>query len=294
MSWTVIALSLGSAALFGFSPVFSKRGLEQQGTYIEASLLSVSVTLVLYILLAGSLVEEPLSLLEHPTAVGIFLVGGMVGSAIGRLATFEGEHRVGASITSTVLGTTPVFAGVFGYLGLGESLSPMILLGIGVLVCGVGLLSIARGGNRGGWQRRDLLVPLLAAFTFAGGNVFRRFGFLEYPVELLPALVLNEAGAIFFILVYAYVKRRTVPLRFPGDTLGLFGLSALLYTAAMLCLFGALMQGRVAVVESLVSTSPLFATLFVYSFLDDLERITPGIFAGAILVTGGAILVSLG
>ena len=73
-------------------------------------------------------------------------------------------------------------------------------------------------------------------------------------------------------------------------------MSGCLTAIALLSLFAALalLAGRVAIVESLASTAPLFTTVFAYFLLRDLERVTSGVVAGALLVVIGAALVTLG
>ena len=75
-----------------------------------------------------------------------------------------------------------------------------------------------------------------------------------------------------------------------------FAASGVLTAVALLSLFTALSlpAGRVAIVESMASTAPLFTTLFAYVLLRDLERVTRGVVAGAVLVVVGAALVTLG
>ncbi|MFC7044760.1 EamA family transporter [Halobacteriaceae archaeon GCM10025711] len=76
---------------------------------------------------------------------------------------------------------------------------------------------------------------------------------------------------------------------------GYFAVSGGLTAIALLSLFGALAlpAGRVAIVESLASTAPLFTTVFAYFLLRDLERVTRGVVVGAVLVVVGAALVTL-
>lgn len=286
--------AMGAAVLFGVSPIFSKRGLSNYGTYLEASLVSVTVSLILFVVLSLLLVDQPFAIVGHPAAVGVFLGGGVVGSALGRLTMFEGEHRVGASIARAILSTAPVVSALLGFVVLDEGLSLRIIVGIGILVGGMVILSLSRGGNLGGWSTRDLVFPVATAFFVASGNVIRRFGLVEHPVDLLPALVVNEVGGLGFILLFVYWKRESVPLNLSVKNLVMFVFAGLSISGAMVCLFNALRQGPVAIVESLAATAPLFTLVLAYVFLGDLERITRGVVIGAGLVSLGAILVSFG
>lgn len=78
---------------------------------------------------------------------------------------------------------------------LGEPVSPGTALGILVLVCGLGVLTLSTGGDHAGWRPVHLL-PLGAAFAFGLGNVMRRFSLGTYDVTVLEAVALNETAAL--------------------------------------------------------------------------------------------------
>jgi uncharacterized membrane protein len=64
---------------------------------------------------------------------------------------------------------------------------------------------------------------------------------------------------------------------------------------ALLAFFTAfsLDAGRVAVVDSLAATAPLFTTLFSAVLLRDVERVTRGVVLGALLVVVGVVLITI-
>ena len=115
------------------------------------------------------------------------------------------------------------------------------------------------------------------------------------PERSLPAVALNEAGALFVFLGYA-AARGTVGFRSADRrSYGYFAVSGGLTAVALLSVSGALAlpAGRVAIVESLASTAPRFTTVFAYVLLRDLERVTRGIVVGAVLVAAGMALATL-
>jgi drug/metabolite transporter (DMT)-like permease len=71
-------------------------------------------------------------------------------------------------------------------------------------------------------------------------------------------------------------------------------LSGAAAACGILCMFFALNMAPVVVVTPLQSTNPMFALLFSYLFLGRLEKITPKLVAGSILVVTGVILITLG
>ncbi|WP_458186950.1 EamA family transporter [Haladaptatus sp. NG-WS-4] len=290
----VYLLSLLPAVLWGFEPIVSKRGMADGGNSLQASLVVVVVDSVLFwtalIALEGTNPFVGLS----PVTVGIFLFGGFVGTAVGRLAAFGGVRRVGASINSAGISTRPLFATMLAVAVLDEPLSLATGIGIVVLVAGLTILALAKGGDIGGWERRDLAFPLAAAGAFAVGNVVRRFGLATTETTPLQAVALNETAAFVALFGYAIARNRRDVLTAPRETYGLFAASGTLTAVALLSLFAALSlpDGRVAIVDPLTGTAPLFTTVFAYFLLRDVERVTRGIVVGASLVVVGAGIIT--
>ncbi|MEF8831812.1 MAG: DMT family transporter [Halobacteriales archaeon] len=289
----VYALALVPAVLWGFTPILSKRGMAGGGSSLQASLGVVAVDSTLYwaVLLAleGAAAFGRIS----PGAAALFLGAGVVGTALGRLAVFTGVDRVGASVNSTVISTRPLLATVLAVPVLGEAVGPLTAAGVVVLVAGLVALTGSKGGDVEGWRPRDLAFPLAAAFFFALGNVARRWGLLAFPdAGLLQAVALNETAALVVLAGYGLVAGRGDVLRAPRRTYAFFAGSGAITAVALLALFAALQRGRVAVVDPLSATAPLFTVAFAAVLLRDLERVTRGVVAGAALVVVGAALVT--
>ena len=289
----VYALALVPAVLWGFEPVLSKRGMAAGGTSLQASLVVVLVDGVIYwaVLLAvrGG---DPFAGVT-PWALLVFVVAGLIGTAIGRIATFIGVHRVGASINSAGISTRPLFATLVALVWLGEPVGPLTGIGIVVLVVGLVLLGVSRGGDLEGWSTRDLVYPLAAALAFALGNVIRRFGLTTTDVTTLQAVTVNETASLVFLGAFVLATGRRDVFTAPRETYRYFVGSGLLTAVALLALFEAFDRGPVAIVDPLAGTAPLFTTIFAASFLGDLERVTRRIVLGAVLIVVGAALIAV-
>ncbi|WP_232700420.1 DMT family transporter [Halobacterium wangiae] len=291
----VVALALVPAVLWGFSPVLSKRGMAAGGSSLQASLTVVVVDTSLF---AGALLAlqgTNAFAAVTPEAAAVFLGAGLVGTALGRLATFTGVDRVGASINSAGISSRPLFATVLAAAFLGQAVEPVVGVGILVLVAGLVVLALSKGGDLSGWDPRDLVFPLAAAFFFGVGNVARAYGLRTFgDVTLLEAVALNEVGALVALVGYGVYAARGDVFSAPRRTYAYFAGSGTLTAVALLALFGALELGRVAVVDPLAATAPLFTTVFAAVLLRDLERVTRGVVVGALLVVVGAAVVVLG
>ncbi|MEY7850019.1 EamA family transporter [Natrarchaeobius sp. A-rgal3] len=291
----VLALALVPAVLWGLTPVFDKRGMAAGGGSVQASMVVVLVDSTLYwiavLALYGRSAFSGLTL----EVLIVFALAGVVGTAVGRITIFVGVDKVGASLNSAILSTRPLFATLIALTVLGEPFGPVTGVGIVVLVAGLSILTASRGGDLGGWQPRDLLWPLAAAITFAIANVTRRYGMLETPISALEAVTINETAGLVALGAYVVAVGGRDVFEKPAASYRYFAVSGVLTTAAMLALMAALglEAGRIAIVDPLVATAPLFTLVFAAALLGDLERVTRGIVAGAALVVVGAALITL-
>ncbi len=291
----VVALSLLPAVLWGFTPVIEKRALSDGGTPLQASLVVVLADSTIYLAAIALLEPSPFRGISVET-LAVFALAGATGTALGRIAIFAGNQRVGASISSAVLSARPLFATALAVGFIGEPLSAPTAVGIAVLVLGLGVLAVAKGGDIEGWQPQDLLVPLAAAAAFAVGNVARRYGLQLGDASALEAVAINELAALVALAAFLAATGRRDVLQKPPRTYVVFAASGTITAVALLSMFTALAhpQGRVAVVDPLVATAPLFTIAFSAIWLRDLERVTKGVLAGVLLVVLGAGLVTGG
>lgn len=288
----VVALALLPALLWGFEPIVSKRGLNAGGRSLQGAVTALVLSAVLY-WAALLLLQGPARLFEglDATAVGVFVVAGIVGTAIGRIGMFAGIHRVGASISNAIMNTRPLFATIIALVWLKEGVGPLVGVGVVVLVAGLVLLTISKGGDLGGWRPIQLLIPLSAALAFAVGNVIRRFGLTRTDVTVLQAVTINETTALFALGGYVLLRKRDALTDPPRHTYRYFAVSGGLTAVALLSMFAAFDRGPVAVVDPITALSPLFTTVFAYFLLRDIERVTRGIVAGVVLVVVGVALI---
>ncbi|WP_435117998.1 EamA family transporter [Halolamina sp. C58] len=293
----VYALALVPALLWGFSPVLSKRGMAAGGTSLQASLVVVIVDSGLYLLALAALRGGSAFAGLSAETIGVFVVAGVFGTALGRLATFAGVDRVGASVNSAGVSARPLFATLLAVGFLGEPAALTTAVGVVVLVVGLAALALGKGGDIGGWESYELLFPVGAAICFAIGNVLRRYGLTSSGVSSLEAVAINELAALAVLAGYAAARGRLGEFRdAPRETWAYFAGSGTITAFALLSLFAALghPQGTVAIVDPLAATAPLFTTAFAYFLLGDLERVTRGVVVGAALIVLGVALVTAG
>ncbi|WP_247730955.1 DMT family transporter [Halovivax limisalsi] len=290
----VIALAVLPALLWGFIPILDKRGMAGGGGSLQASLMVVIVDSTIYWLallaLSGGSAFDGLT----PEILAVFVAAGVVGSGFGRLTIYVGVDRVGASLNSAIISSRPLFATLIALVWLDEPLGPATAVGVVILVAGLAVLARSKGGDLSGWRPIDLWWPIASAALFAFANVARRFGMLESPLSVLEAVTLNETAGLVALGGYALATRERSLLEKPRETYVYFAGSGLVTTVAMLSLMAALglAEGRIAVVDSLVATAPLFTVVFAAVFLRRVERVTKGVVLGAGLIVAGAVMIT--
>lgn len=293
MELAVVGLALLSAAAWGAADPISKLGMDRGGTPFQVSLVVVTVSMVVYWI---GLAVSGTPITGIPLwAIGLFALTGVFATAVARVLSFNGVQRLGASINSAGINSRPVWASLFAVTFLGERLTVQMGLGIVVVVLGLVALALSEGGDLSGWKLTGLVFPLAAAATFGGGNVVRRFTFVATDVSPLLAVAINETAGLVGLLVILAVRHKRAAveaLTAPRRSYAYFVGSGLLNALALLALFEALSRGRVVVVDPLSSPTSLFAILFTFLFLRQIERVTHRLVLGAVLVVTGVVLIT--
>ena len=159
-----------------------------------------------------------------------------------------------------------------------------------------GYLEAGEAHATGPASRRGIRVGALAGvLVFAFGNVLRRFGLTTTPATPIQAVAINETAALVALTAYALARNRRDVLTAPRSSYVYFTGSGVLTAVALLSMFSALSMeaGRIAIVDPLMATAPLFTTLFAAVLLRDVERVTKGVVVGAALVVVGVVLITL-
>jgi len=295
LSPVVVLLALTVAVTWGFSPIVEKKGVSIGGTPIQATVVFVLVSVVLYwislFILLGPGVTDGVTIYS----ILLFGIAGVIGTALGRIAIFEGIDRVGPSVNSAGISTRPVFSVALAWVFLGEVPSVTQFLGIAVLVLGLVLVSLSDGGDVSGWEYKDLALPIGGAFLFGSGFVMRRFGLIETSLTPLQAVAINETGALLSLLAFFLLTDGYGLGDSPMRSYGYFLVGGVITAVGLLAFFTALSipEGKVAIVDPIAAGAPAFTIIFSYFLLNDVERITKRLILGLFLTVSGAALVAI-
>ncbi len=135
---TGILFSLLAASGFAATAVFARTALQRMSTPY-GTLLSLFVSTVAAMIIAAVL--HPGELLGiGVVALGWLFLVGFLNFPLGRMFNYTSVRMVGVSKASTVVATSPLFATVLAVIILGESVSPITLLGTVAVIGGLALM----------------------------------------------------------------------------------------------------------------------------------------------------------
>lgn len=242
-------------------------------------LLIGAAALIGLAVLRGSL-RSGLSLPFWPTA------GAGIGVALYQLCFFAGVAKTGVAVgTIVTIGSSPIFAGILGFLVYKEHPGPFWLLSTVLAVSGCGLLTLP-GGNVN-VDVFGMLLALGAGASYALYAVLNKGLIRSRPPEAVTAMIFC-AGAL--IVLPVLLKIDVNWLLQPRSLLVVLHLG-LITTAGSYTLFThGLQTVPVAAAVTLTLAEPLTASLLGLTVLG--ERLTLPAFLGIGLIFGGLALLT--
>jgi drug/metabolite transporter (DMT)-like permease len=227
----------------------------------------------------------------NPLGILCFVVDGIVGPPVGRVLLYLSIQRLGLSRSAPLMATLPLVASLMGIVVLGERPGWPIVAGTLFVVAGCAAITSRRGGGAA-WDRRQMWLPFAAVAAFSLGHLFRKVGLGIVPSPILGVTVMSLSGALFLYPMGQLLPEAYRPRPGRWRAWPFFAMVGLVNTVAVGSHFAALRFGDLSVVSPLTSTGPLFSLLLSWIFLRDLERVTPWIVAGTVLVVMGGVVIT--
>ena len=282
---TPVVLALGAAFLFALGVQFTRKGLRHTDPR-TATLVSIGTATLLYWAVSPWLLERHYWL---SPAIALFAAIGLFRPFVSSNLSMAGTQYLGATISSTLASTSPVFGVALGVLLLGEYLGLDIVLGTAAVVAGVVVLSW-RGRVSRTWPWWALLLPIGAALLRSVAQAFAKLGMESLPSPYFVGLV---GYSVSFLVAAADHRRRGASLNMlVSRGFGWLVLTGLTYGLAVLSLNSALNCGRLSVVAPVVASTPLFALLLgVFLFRE--RDVTGRVVLAVLLVVPGVVLISM-
>ena len=257
MDLTVTAPALGAAACLGLALVLTQVGLRHLPP-LRGACISVPSSAMAYLALAPFILD--LSAFDAHGAI-LFAISGCLFPATVTLLTFEGNRRVGPSITGAFGNLSPVIAILMAVVLLGEVPRLGQLGGLAVILAGVLLIVGApRDMPRRffGWA---IVLLLLACFVRGLVQPLVKLGLAYWPSPFAASLIAYIMSATV-ILSAGLAREGRAALLDPPPGWPVFVPVGLLNGFSVILIYAALMRGSVAVVAPLVACYPLATLVF--------------------------------
>lgn len=254
-----------------------------------------AVNLLVIVPVAAFTTRPPYGL--TPSAIGAFVVAGILGSLLGRACYYVGIARLGASRAEPLRALLPLFAVGTAVVVLDEPITPLLFGGVLLLV--VGGVTVAAEARTspvtadGPGLRLDIAFPLAAALLYGIDPVVTKLGFAEGASAMAGLAVRTVAGAAGFGAYLAWRAAREG--RRPSVSVDRWTVVAgLANTGYLLAYYAALVRAPVVVVTPVMSLSTLFVVVGAAALLHEAEGVTRRLVGAATLVVLGAVIVAQG
>ena len=288
---TGIAYALAAALCWGTSPVLVKRGLRHSNISAAVLLQSVGSVLVLVLIIPFGEVE----LLMPWTAAGVFVSVGLVGSFLGRTFALKGIDEVGASRAQSIVNSAPLLTAVYAIILLGETATPLILIGVVLIVSG--LLIITRGAADDTdpgqpLSLRAVLNPLLAIVFFGFGPILKKVAILAGGTPVPGSLITHVTGLaliMFFGRVLRIDWRQGIWLT--GDSYFFLLLSGFFQGVGSIFTYLAVAHAPTIIVAPIWNVQPLITFSLARLLLQGDEAVTLKDGLAAVLVVAGVFFL---
>ena len=169
-----------------------------------------------------------------------------------------------ASVVIIFYQLVPVFAGVLGYIILGETLTKLQLIAMALVILGSTIISFEIDIDNRFKLRRKVILPMIAAAFFwaAGDTVLKMVALQENVVRSLfwENLTLFVAGILIFILVRSYRENFLLAIKNNSRAILSFNLlNEALYVSGNIIFAFAYIMAPVSLVLLTDSFQPVFA-----------------------------------
>ena len=311
MSGTLWALTAGFG--FGMFQSLNRRSVHGMDVYLATFLqLLISAAVLLMI----TLISGDINLWQSapPAALINFALAGLCHFFVGWTFLNAGQKLIGASRTSPLIGTTPLFGAIFATFTLGEFPSLFTWMGILIIVLGVFLVS-----------KQTIAGTSLVLASTGGTSELNAGALLPGKRDSWLGVAFGLSAALFWSISPIFIRRGLQDLASPlfGVTVGLLASSvfyavflllrrqrgASISTATRDALFFKLLAGVVVGLStwmrwialdfttvanvlalSMIST-PVVLVVSPLLMERQLERVTRPLVAGAGLIIGGALFL---
>jgi len=297
-----VLFGLLSAATFGFNNAAARRGV-LTGTALQA--VTISMPLGALVFLGGATLFNEWAELEKlsGTSVGLFAAAGFVHFAWGRYFNIQSLKAVGSNLATPVQQLQLLIALVLAIIFLGETLTPLNILGILLIVTAPMYILRQRSKEAATEQpskeefspqlARGYTYAFLAALGFGSSTVLIKAGLDDSDLTFLAGAIAYGATFIVVALVLLLPGKLAEVRRVDRVSLRWFITSGVGVSLSHMFRFLALSIAPVTIVQPLNSLSVIFRMIFGYLLNREHERFDRYVIIGIVLSFLGALSLAL-
>jgi len=286
-------LAICTALCWATSPVIYRKTLVGVDLVVANLARAVPATMLLVMVFLGSGGLARVLTLDLRNLL-LIIASVVTGQVLGDLLLFRSIIEIGASRSSAIFSTHPLFSMLLAFLLLNETPSWIILLGGFAIVAGLWLINLSMAGGPKAWSTKSSL-SMLKALLGAGlwGSTTLILKIVVRDVSPLDTITLRMIVLSVILLLMIAMSGRMVRLKRLKKTdvymLGLAGVVAL--ALGNFLLYTALKLVGLSVAAPLSSVAPLFTTLFAVVFLK--ERVSGGQLIGMMSIFIGTLILMI-
>jgi DME family drug/metabolite transporter len=279
--------ALTVALCFGLNPIMLKVGFGRGGSPDVGLMVGLIVAVPLYLLLLPLVGGLHMELVTGAAMVG-YILGGLLGSGIGRRWQYIAIDKIGAAPASAIKNSAPVFTAILAAVFFQEKIALYQWAAIIGIVLGVVLISWKPGKPLRSWFDVGVLAAIAAAAAYGIRPLVLKFG-LEAAELPLTAAIFGAIAALSYALL---AGDRTGLRSIRGDpAFSMFVGAGILQSVGFLALNMGLAGGDVSVVYPVTSSAPLFTLVFSWLLLRGHEAVTWRIVVGVVAVVAGVVFL---
>ena len=303
MSDTLLGVFFAALASisWGAGACFAGVGMKQVGS-LSGTFISMAAGFVTILAVAWGVDSQALFAVSGSTLLWFVLLG-LIQFPGGRFLNYTGIRLAGVARSTSISGTSPLFAALLAILFLGEQVTSFILSGTLAVAVGLALVvsqrevfsstqsqEVQRSGT--GRVAVGLLCAVAAAAVYGTSHTIARYVVTQAaPASVTAAYTIFFGMLFLFFISVPHLKR---DLQAPRSALIMMILAGVCSSFAIFLMYAALARVPVILAASIVASYPLIAMTFTHIFLQHLERVTLRMVLGAILVAVGMAFVVLG
>lgn len=298
-----MGIALALAAMLGFASNILLTRYALARMPLEAGFFVVLATNILF---PAALFSFELAARSAPWAwswqgAGLFALGGVVGTFLGRRMLFDAVRLLGPSRASVVHSTAPAFALIGAWLLAGERLGSYEILLMAVVWTGLwftqprsGHASAGAAAASSARARSGMLAGILAVAGFGFGNVFRGLAMHGWNEAVLGTVLASLAALACQIAATRDWRRISAQLRAADrPALWLYAGCGVSTSLGSIFLSLAMNHMEIALAVLVVHTTPLAIFPVSVFVLKHRETLSARTVLGAALVLAAIALLAL-